>query len=83
MIDAGAWEKAKVRHKRILGQIEGTGPIIDEKHYSMDILQQITSMRSVLDNLGVELLAEHMNTVLVRCEEHVAEIQAAFSRFLR
>ena len=69
--------------------------MIEEKRYCMDILQQIASVRSALDNLGVELLAAHMDAVLVKREEdhggaqertpeeHLAEIQQALSRFLR
>ena len=93
-MDGKAWDSAKRRHKRIAGQIEGIGRMIEEKRYCMDILQQIASVRSALDNLGVELLTDHMDAVLVKRdeshgeeektpEEHLAEIQAALSRFLR
>ena len=93
-MDGKAWEKADGRLKRIAGQVEGIGRMIEEKRYCMDILQQIASVRSSLDNLGVELLTQHLDAVLVRHdpdhgggektpEQHLAEVQQALSRFLR
>jgi CsoR family transcriptional regulator, copper-sensing transcriptional repressor len=71
--------------------------MIEEDRYCVDILNQISAVRSALDALGVELLTSHLETCIIgqsRDNSHpkaqlmkpkqlFAEVQHALSRFLR
>jgi CsoR family transcriptional regulator, copper-sensing transcriptional repressor len=85
------------RIKRITGQVGGIQRMIEEDRYCVDILNQISAVRSALDALGVELLANHLQTCVIgssKDDAHptarpmkpqalVAEVQHVLSRFLR
>lgn len=89
--------KLATRVKRIAGQVAGIERMLDEKRYCVDILNQISAVRSALDALGVELLTSHLeNCVLghgsdsehdtakpMTQEELLAEVKTAISRFLK
>ncbi|MGH8164547.1 MAG: metal-sensitive transcriptional regulator, partial [Rhodanobacteraceae bacterium] len=53
MSEAGG-NKLKVRIKRIAGQVAGVQRMIEEDRYCVDILNQISAVRSALDALGLE-----------------------------
>lgn len=92
-----ARKKVKSRANRITGQVTGIGRMVDEDRYCVDILNQISAVRSALDALGVELLTKHLEGCVVghgtgsehHCarpmtkEELLAEVQTALSRFLK
>jgi CsoR family transcriptional regulator, copper-sensing transcriptional repressor len=85
------------RVKRIHGQVAGIQRMIEEDRYCVDILNQISAVRSALDALGVELLTSHLETCIIwqsRDNSHpkaqlmkpkqlFAEVQHVLSRFLR
>jgi DNA-binding FrmR family transcriptional regulator len=94
----------KVRHRkvqsrvnRIAGQVAGIGRMVEEERYCVDILNQISAVRSALDALGVELLTKHLESCVIghgtgtehHCaepmskEELLAEVQTALRRFLK
>jgi CsoR family transcriptional regulator, copper-sensing transcriptional repressor len=89
--------KVLSRIKRITGQITGIQRMIEEDRYCVDILNQISAVRSALDALGVELLTSHLETCVVgqsKGNTHpkaqpmqraalLAEVQHVLSRFLR
>lgn len=89
--------KLATRVKRIAGQVAGIERMLDEKRYCVDILNQISAVRSALDALGVELLTSHLeNCVLghgtdtehdtakpMTQDELLAEVKTALSRFLK
>lgn len=50
----------KARMNRIAGQVAGIERMIDDNRYCMDILNQIAAVRSALDNVGVQLLTDHL-----------------------
>lgn len=89
--------KLTTRVKRIAGQVAGIERMLDEKRYCVDILNQISAVRSALDALGVELLTSHLeNCVLghgtdtehdtakpMTQDELLAEVKTALSRFLK
>ena len=86
-----------VRIKRITGQVGWMQQMIEEDRYCIDILNQISAVRSALDALGVELLANHLQTCVIggsKDDAHpgarpmkpqalVAEVQLVLSKFLR
>ena len=71
--------------------------MIGDKRYCIDILNQISAVRSALDALGVELLKNHLESCVLghgtgsehkkakpmKPEELLAELQTALGRFLR
>lgn len=89
--------KLRGRVNRVAGQIAGIGRMIDENAYCVDILTQIAAVRSALDSIGVELLADHLETCVVgkdsdtahECakplsqEELVEEVRTVVRRFLK
>lgn len=95
-MDNQARKKVKDRINRIAGQVSGISRMIDEDRYCVDILNQISAVRSALDSLGVEMLSNHIESCIVghgtetehQCarplsqEELLAEVKTALSRFL-
>lgn len=89
--------KLATRVKRIAGQVAGIERMLDEKRYCVDILNQISAVRSALDSLGVELLTSHLETCVLghgsdsehdtakpmSQDELLAEVKTAISRFLK
>jgi DNA-binding FrmR family transcriptional regulator len=83
--------------KRIGGQVAGIQRMLDEDRYCVDILNQISAVRSALDALGVELLTDHVECCVaghgtakqhakakpMKPEELLAELRTALSRFLK
>lgn len=89
--------KMTTRVKRIAGQVAGIERMLEEKRYCVDILNQISAVRSALDALGVELLTSHIeNCVLghggetahedskpMSQQQLLDEVKTALSRFLK
>lgn len=89
--------KAQGRIKRIAGQVAGIQRMIEEDRYCVDILNQISAVRSALDALGVELLAGHVECCVMghgtaaahakakpmKPDQLLAELRTALSRFLK
>ncbi|WP_224982278.1 metal-sensitive transcriptional regulator [Geomonas agri] len=89
--------KLNTRVKRIAGQVAGIERMLEEKRYCVDILNQISAVRSALDSLGVELLTRHLeNCVLgqggdkqhdqakpMSQQQLMDEVKTALSRFLK
>src|ERR1700756_6031337 len=90
-------EKIRRRASRVAGQVAGIQRMIEEDRYCVDILNQISAVRSALDALGVELLTNHLETCVVgkpdgnahpkakpmKPEALLAEVLHVLSRFLR
>ena len=91
-----AREKILARAKRIAGQIAGVQRMIEQDRYCVDILNQISALRSALDSLGVVLLTNHVETCVLGSDDDgrhpiakamkpdqlVDELRTALSRFL-
>jgi len=52
-------KKLLSRLKRIEGQVRGVSNMIEEDRYCIDILTQISAMRSALDAVSLNLLEDH------------------------
>ena len=90
-------EKLNKRVNRIAGQVAGVQKMLASDRYCVDILNQISAVRSALDALGIELLKTHLESCVVghgtgsehkkakpmKPEELLTELQTALSRFLR
>ena len=96
-MDSEKRQKLEARMKRIAGQVGGVQRMIEEDRYCVDILNQISAVRSALDAVGVELLSNHLECCVVghgtgsehskakpmKPDELVGELQTALSRFLK
>lgn len=85
------------RLARIEGQVAGLRRMVDEDRYCLDILTQLAAVRGAIDQLGAEILTNHLETCVVghgtgsehaQCtnmtrEELVDELRSALSRLLR
>jgi DNA-binding FrmR family transcriptional regulator len=90
-------QSTTARLNRIAGQVAGVQRMIDEDRYCIDILNQISAIRSALDSLGVELLTDHLESCVMGHgteSEHegaapmtrealLSEVRTALLRFLR
>jgi CsoR family transcriptional regulator, copper-sensing transcriptional repressor len=91
-----AREKVLARVKRVSGQVSGIQRMLEADRYCVDILNQISAVRSALDALGLEILTQHLeNCVLGRASgqghpkarpmkpsELVSEVRAVLRRFI-
>lgn len=89
--------KLAMRVRRIAGQVAGIERMLDDRRYCVDILNQISAVRSALDSLGVELLTRHLENCVIGhggASEHetakpmtqqdlLDEVKVALSRFLK
>lgn len=96
-MESGSQKKISARVKRIAGQVAGIERMLEEKRYCVDILNQISAVRSALDALGVELLTRHLETCVLghgsgsehesakrmTQQELLDEVKTAVSRFLK
>jgi CsoR family transcriptional regulator, copper-sensing transcriptional repressor len=94
-MDAGGQDKVKKRINRVVGQISGVQRMIEENRDCVEILNQISAVRSALDALGVELLTNHVQNCVMgnqtqhpkakplKKEELLGELHHVLSRFLR
>jgi DNA-binding FrmR family transcriptional regulator len=47
------------RLKRIEGQVRGVAKMIEEDRYCVDVLTQVSAVKSALDAVAMQLLADH------------------------
>ncbi|MEP6956913.1 MAG: metal-sensitive transcriptional regulator [Chthoniobacterales bacterium] len=85
------------RMKRIAGQVAGVQRMIEEDRYCVDILNQISAVRSALDAVGVALLTNHVECCVLghgTATEHaqasplqpaelLQELRTSLARFLK
>jgi len=65
-------ERAKIQNrlKRVAGQVAGLQKMVEEDRYCVDILTQLAAVRSALDAVGVQLLADHVEHCVNGCVHH-------------
>jgi CsoR family transcriptional regulator, copper-sensing transcriptional repressor len=85
------------RLNRIAGQVSGIQRMVEEERACGDILQQVVAVRAALDQLGIVLLTEHLQTCVLHqnvgsaddcCKEVPEElwsdeIRSTLTRFLK
>ena len=83
-------EKLRNRLRRIEGQVRGVQRMVDEEAYCIDVLTQIASVVSALEQVGVILLKDHVEHCVKESIEHgeqadekIEELTAAVERFLK
>jgi DNA-binding FrmR family transcriptional regulator len=67
-VERASGDKAALtrRLNRIEGQVRGIGRMIDEDRYCVDILTQVSAVRSALDALALGLLERHLHGCVQR-----------------
>lgn len=82
-------QDALLRVKRIAGQVAGIERMIEQDRYCIDVLNQISAVRSALDAPGVKILtksdngSEHPKAKTMKPEALVTEVHNVVSRFVR
>ena len=76
------------RLRRIEGQVRGLQRMVSEDKYCIDILTQVSSVKSALQGVAVGLLDEHMRHCVMDAaakgdDSKVSEATAAVERLLR
>lgn len=84
-------ERYSARLKRIEGQARGIGRMIDEEQYCIDVLTQISALKSAIDHVALGLLDDHLKHCVVgaarnggtESDEKIAEASAAIARLVK
>jgi DNA-binding FrmR family transcriptional regulator len=80
------------RLRRAEGQIAGIRRMVDEGHYCVDILVQLSAAQAALAQIGKLILAQHMSTCVKDAfangsdadrEKKIAELMDVFARYAR
>jgi DNA-binding FrmR family transcriptional regulator len=88
---AEVYDDAKKRLARIQGQVSGIQKMIDDERYCVDILTQVSALRSALDQFGLLMLTSHIEDCVYGCEhtefqsqdDRVKELRTTLNRFLK
>lgn len=76
------------RLNRIEGQVRGINRMVETDRYCVDILTQITAVKSALDSLAMQLLESHASGCVKQAiesgtgEESIAELVAVVKRMV-
>ena len=74
------------RLSRIEGQVRGVQSMVDEERYCIDVLTQISAIRSALDKVALGLVDEHVRNCMRDAdgedEAQVDELMGALGRML-
>ncbi|QDV83778.1 metal-sensitive transcriptional regulator [Planctomycetes bacterium TBK1r] len=64
-------EKKKVnnRLRRVIGQVEAVGRMIEEDQYCVDVLMQLSAATGALGKVGQIVLEQHLKTCVVEALE--------------
>jgi DNA-binding FrmR family transcriptional regulator len=76
------------RLRRIGGQVSGVERMVAEERYCIDILTQISAVRSALDRVAIEVLDDHARHCVAGAgegdqEELTTEMMDAVARLLK
>lgn len=82
-------EELLKRLRRIEGQVRGLQRMVEEDKYCVDIMVQISAVRSALDRVGLLLLEDHTRGCVARAlrgeegDRAIAELTDVMRRFIR
>lgn len=89
MTQTGQQERALNRLKKIQGQVRGIEKMIEEKRYCIEILDQVASVKSALDGLGLHLVRDHIDSCVSSAikagkgGKAIDELMETLDRFVR
>jgi DNA-binding FrmR family transcriptional regulator len=82
-------EAVLARLRRIEGQVRGLQRMVEEDRYCIDVLTQVSAVKSALESVSLLLLADHVDHCVADAiragdgGEKVAELNAAIERLVR
>lgn len=77
------------RLKRIEGQVKGIQNMVEEDRYCVDILTQISAIRSAINKVGTIILENHMKGCVTESikegnsEEMIQELMGTINKFVK
>ncbi|MGL5347603.1 MAG: metal-sensitive transcriptional regulator [Peptostreptococcaceae bacterium] len=77
------------RLKRIEGQVKGIQNMVEDDRYCVDILTQISAIRSAINKVGTIILENHMKGCVTQSikegnsEEMVQELMSTINKFVK
>lgn len=79
------------RLRRIEGQARGLHRMVSDEMYCIDILTQVSAMKSALESVALTLMSDHLNHCVVRAaqaggaeaDEKMAEAITAITRLVK
>jgi len=88
------YDKAALRQRlhRIEGQVRGIERMVDDDRYCIDILTQVSAVKTALESLAFEVLDDHVNHCVAdalsagdeaAASEKAVELLAAVHRFAK
>lgn len=92
MIDEQTKQRALARLRRIEGQVQGVGRMVNEEKYCVDILMQISAIQGALDQVRKILLGRHIESCVAEAmasgrvgdrQKKIEELLEVFSRYGR
>ncbi len=75
------------RMSRVVGQVQGISRMIEEDRYCVDILVQISAVRSALNRVGLQIFEDHTRGCVSRAvqagdgEDAIAELVHILGKF--
>jgi DNA-binding FrmR family transcriptional regulator len=92
MLNDESKKQLGTRLKRAEGQIAGVRRMVEEGHYCVDILVQLSAAQAALAQIGKLVLAQHMNSCVKDAfttgsesdrEKKIAELMDVFARYTK
>lgn len=89
MITNNNKEDFLLRLKKIEGQMRGLQKMVEEKRYCIDIINQISAVRSALNQVGLLIMKQHVESCVSesikagRSQEKIRELMETVNRFIR
>ncbi|WP_372898816.1 metal-sensitive transcriptional regulator [Stieleria sp.] len=85
-------EKKKLnnRLRRVIGQVEAVGRMIEDEEYCVDVLMQLSAAMGALNKVGQIVLEEHIRSCVsdaIQCgrakdrDEKIEELMMVFRKF--
>jgi DNA-binding FrmR family transcriptional regulator len=87
MINQQVKQDSLSRMKKIEGQIRGVSKMIDEEKYCVDILNQISAVKSALDGVARKILKRHVESCVTdailkrQAEEKIDELMNTIFKY--
>ena len=87
MINEQVKKESLNRMKKIEGQVRGVSKMIDKEKYCVDILNQISAVKSALDGVARKILKRHVESCVAdaimkkRGRKKIEELMATIFRY--
>ena len=89
MLDDATKKTLLPRIKRITGQLEGVGRMVEEERYCIDIVDQVNAIRRALEQVALIIMKRHVESCVAESirtrkgNDKIGELISAIDRFIR